>query len=121
MLAKFLEMTTAPVPRGIVHVGAHIGQEILEYKDYRPEIVVWIEADPQTYADLCDNIIQDWGPKQWCLNALVSDTDNEMVDFNIASNDSQSSSMFEFTDLIIERFPSARPTGEVLHPEFAAS
>ncbi len=120
MLKKFLDMTGAVVPNGIVHVGAHTGQEIVEYKEYAPRNLVWIEADPEVFQRLHKNVTQPWGltnTEQWCLNALVSDTDGEMVDFHLAKNGSQSSSMFDFTDLLISRFPHAAPTGTVLQLE----
>ncbi len=31
-------------PKGIVHVGAHFGQEREGYKSLNPELIVWVEA-----------------------------------------------------------------------------
>lgn len=111
-------MTGAKTPQGIVHVGAHTGQELEEYRGYAPAIVVWVEADPAVYSTLCQNVEQYRGLTEtiyWCLNALVSDTDGGVLDFFLTNGGGQSSSMFEPTDLHKNRFPEARPTGEVLH------
>jgi len=119
VLKKFLEMTGAPAPRGIVHVGAHLGQEIREYKDYEPETLVWIEADPRLYQEMQDHLAQ-WnlpGTSQWCLNTLISDVHGEDHNFYIAKNDGQASSMFVSTDLLKERYPLGAPTGEILSLE----
>ncbi len=61
MLKNFLHMTKCTEPTGIVHVGAHTGQEILEYKDYTPAVIVWIEADPEVFPRLYQNVTQNWG------------------------------------------------------------
>ena len=116
MLEKFLELTGDPVPKGIVHVGAHHGQEIKEYQPYGPGVLIWIEADPDLYAELHQYLSQYPmpGTSQWCLNAMVSDSDGEFRDFHIASNQGQSSSMFPSTDLLRRNYPQAVPTGKVL-------
>ncbi len=119
MLDKFLKMTGIAPPRGIVHVGAHHGQEIGEYQSYAPDLLIWVEADPRLYTELQDYLSQYNLPDtaQWCLNALVSDTDGEIQDFHLAGNNGQSSSMFPFTDLISKNYPEAAPTGEVMRLE----
>ncbi len=116
VLQKFLDMVGASPPRGIVHVGAHHGQEIDEYQVYAPEVLVWIEANPPAYAAL-QGFLKTWhlpGTSQWCINALISDVDGEMHDFHIAVNTGQASSMFPSTDLQWQRYPKGRSTGEVI-------
>lgn len=87
---------------GVVHVGAHEGQE---YKDYRASFgnipILWIEADPTVFIRLKETI-----PAGNCYfaNALVSDESDQMVTFNVANNE-QSSSMLELG------------THEHVHPE----
>lgn len=119
MLQKFLEMTGAPAPKGIVHVGAHLGQEVREYKEYKPHALVWIEADPRLFARLQEHL-SEWsltGTTQWCLNTLISDEDEAFHDFHIAQNDGQASSMFRSTEILHDRYPLGSPTGEILNLE----
>lgn len=116
VLQQFLELIDAPVPTGVVHVGAHHGQEIDEYIDYEPDIIVWIEADPLAYEQLHKFLSFRHNEKipQWCINALISDVDGMEQDFYIAKNQGQSSSMFPSSDLFMRRYPHGAPTGEVL-------
>ncbi len=109
----------APPPKGVVHVGAHHGQEIGEYQSYAPEVLVWIEANPRAYVYL-QGFLASWdlpGTSHWCLNALISDVDGEMHDFHIANNDAQASSMFPSTELLRARYPKGSPTGEIMRLE----
>ena len=78
---------------GIVHLGAHLGQEQELYRRLFPDQrIVWIEADPVVYARLKDSMEQE--AKVTCINAVVSDV-RETVTFNRANNE-QSSSLLPF-------------------------
>lgn len=48
--------------RGVVHVGAHKGQERAAYKRCGFERQVWVEAHPETYKQLTENIAATPGP-----------------------------------------------------------
>jgi len=80
-------------PKGVLHVGAHTGQEAEVYNEICSGNVVWIEANPQLYKRLLRHLEQF--PRQIGIHALVSDTDGLEMDFNISSNDGQSSSILE--------------------------
>lgn len=88
---------------GVLHCGASIGQEAQEYAKLGVQNMVFIEADPETYVELKSNIINY--PSAIPINACLSDKDNEEVEFNIANNGGQSSSMLKFG------------THETAHPE----
>ena len=75
----------------IVHVGANAGQESSKYAGYQLG-VLWIEPVPSVYTQLQKNIRSY--PNQAACQALVTD-ERKLVPFNIASNDGQSSSIFE--------------------------
>jgi FkbM family methyltransferase len=79
---------------GVLHCGASTGQEAKEYAKLGVENMVFIEADPDVYVKLKANVVNY--PKAIPINALLSDTDNEEVQFNIANNGGQSSSMLQF-------------------------
>jgi FkbM family methyltransferase len=80
--------------KGVLHIGAHVGNESNEY-DVRGKHVLWIEADPLTFKDLEKNISQY--KKQMAYNLLLGDHE-ETVNFFRASNGSQSSSIFKFSN-----------------------
>ncbi len=81
-------------PKGVLHVGASEGQEAQTYADLGIQRVVWVEAIPNIYAKLCQNIARF--PGNIALNELVGDEDEKEVTFHIANNGGQSSSMLEF-------------------------
>ncbi len=81
-------------PKGVLHVGASEGQEAQTYADLGIQRVVWIEAIPNIYAKLCQNIARF--PGNIALNELIGDEDEKEVTFHVANNGGQSSSMLEF-------------------------
>ncbi len=87
-LARLHKMLDLNV-RGIVHIGAHLGQE---YKDYREQFpdqtITWIEADPVICEQLAKAMQHD--DKVSCLNAVVSDS-RQTLQFNRANNGQSSS------------------------------
>ena len=82
-------------PKGILHIGAHEGEE---YEIYRKAgwltegKIIWVEAQP----DLARRLqILEPSQNSRVISAAAWDIDNLDLDLNIASN-SQSSSLFEF-------------------------
>ena len=78
---------------GVLHLGAHTGQEINKYEQLGLK-VIWIEANPEIYARLRDNLSATPNQKAYC--ALLSDQDGRELDFYISSGDAGSSSIYEF-------------------------
>ena len=74
--------------RGILHLGAHLLEEKADYDAKNISKVVWVEGNPiiaeqaKAKAD---------GVTHTVYNYLVSDTDDEEVEFNIANNGQSSS------------------------------
>lgn len=79
--------------KGIIHVGANSGQERNLYHSLGKS-VYWIEADPNIYPKLEENI--ECFPNQISLCALIYDS-IEKVEFNL-SKQSERSSIFAFTN-----------------------
>ena len=75
--------------KGVVHVGAHAGEERNVYARYGLD-VLWIEPIPTVFEQLCKNISAL--PKQRALNYLVTDADGAEYLFNVRGT---SSSIFE--------------------------
>lgn len=80
----------------ILHCGAHSCQERSLYRSLSLQ-VLWIEGDPTIF---------EWGVKhlesyqgeQKILNALITDKDNDDINFNVTSNRGLSSSIFELNE-----------------------
>jgi FkbM family methyltransferase len=81
--------------RGVVHVGANIGQERELYRRYGLE-VLWIEPIPDVFARLAANIVGI--PRQRALERLVTDRDDAPYEFHVANNDGESSSILDLKE-----------------------
>jgi len=95
-------------PRGIIHVGAHLGEEYAEYVEAGCRRVVFIEAGPDTFERLHPRFADN--PLVLCLNAAVSDGEGT-ARFHRMSG-SQSSSLLRPTGHL-EIYPGITPTGEI--------
>lgn len=79
-------------PKSILHVGAHLAEESMEYDKHFNVPVLWIEAQPK----LCSELKKILNPKtNSVVEACVYDKDDELLKLNISSN-SQSSSILHF-------------------------
>lgn len=81
--------------RGVVHIGANTGQERDLYAS-RNLPVIWVEALPDVFGWLLDNIAGY--ENQLAFNYLLTDEDGKEYDFGVANNEGQSSSIFDFAD-----------------------
>jgi len=79
--------------RGLIHIGANDGAERERYARLGLN-VLWIEPIPSVFERLQANIAGS--PGQRAVQALVSNVDDQEVDFNVASNGGASSSLLDF-------------------------
>lgn len=80
--------------KGILHLGAHQGQEAASYSGYNKP-VVWVEAMPDIYKKLAQNIAEYSDQKALC--ALLGDCNGMQNTFHISNNSAGvSSSIYEF-------------------------
>jgi FkbM family methyltransferase len=77
------------VARGLMHIGAHEGQESSEYSKLDVENVIYVEAIPDVYTRLKGNVSQYKGHHAVC--AVCSAKVGDDVEFNVASNEQSSS------------------------------
>ena len=101
-LLRRLRRLVAPDPnrflrsaRGVVHVGANIGQERELYRR-RGLDVLWIEPIPDVFATLVENIAGM--PRQRALESLVTDRDDVPYEFHVANNGGESSSILDLKE-----------------------
>lgn len=98
MLIKFKEIVNKyGKPRGIIHLGAHLAEELEDYLEFNIQDVVWVEANPELYENLKLKISNS---NHIAISELLSDEDGIDMKFNIAKNyyngNYQSSSVLEF-------------------------
>jgi FkbM family methyltransferase len=75
-------------PRGIIHIGAHEGQEITQYSEMGVERVLFIEANPEVYQRLAERI--DGMNGVIAVQCAVSDF-NGTICLHVTSNNQSSS------------------------------
>lgn len=80
-------------PRGVLHIGAHDGEEDSEYRRAGWGDVIWVEAMPDKARALEEKFRSDRTRR--VVTALAWDSSNEQMVFNIANN-GMSSSVFQF-------------------------
>lgn len=114
-LYTILKKVQGPQINTIVHVGAHLGQEINLYQDLNPRRVVWIEGDPDIVPRLKETIRNHGNGKTQhvVINALVTDRENDTAALRRFNNEGLSSSIFPPTALLHETFAGIDETGEV--------
>jgi FkbM family methyltransferase len=95
MLIPFNELKEyMPVPAiGIIHAGASHGEELDAYLNNNIKNIIWIEAIPEIFEKLRENVKRHAGSRCFCR--CLSDKVGQYVKFNITNNDGQSSSMLE--------------------------
>jgi FkbM family methyltransferase len=86
-----MSLVLAQQSGGVLHLGAHTGQEARTYNHSRLK-VIWIEAIPSIFDILQSNIASFQNQRAIC--AIVGDKNGAKVDFHISSNDAVSSSVF---------------------------
>src|SRR5687767_9672604 len=93
-------------PKGILHVGANIGEEMDAYYQNGVKKVIWIEANPKLFPILKNNIrpYRSKGVYTKAFPFCVGDEEKDVV-FHISNNAGQSSSYLELG------------THKIAHPE----
>lgn len=69
--------------KGVIHVGAHRGEEIDEHLSLGAKKIVWIEANPEVFLEMKENIGNDKRAEHYFFNNLCSNSDDESTKFNI--------------------------------------
>ena len=79
-------------PKGVLHVGANVGEEAPVYDELGIKNVVWVEAN----SEICQELLRNVG---WyghnCFNVCITDVEGEEVVLHISNNGSQSSSILD--------------------------
>ena len=78
-------------PNGVLHVGAHLGEEASEYEEFGWGPVIWVEAQPKLAEKLKSKLDPN---RNSVILAAVWDFDDIKLNLHVASN-SMSSSLLE--------------------------
>lgn len=79
-------------PRGVIHIGANIGEEASVYNELGIKKQIWIEANPEIFSKLIQNVAGNTEATCFCLAA---GDEFKTAQFHISSNAGQSSSVLE--------------------------
>jgi FkbM family methyltransferase len=77
----------------VLHIGAHHGEEAIQYVQNGVKEIIWVEANKKLMAQLFDKTVM-FPVNQYYVNQCLSDVDKEQIEFHI-SNNGQSSSILE--------------------------
>jgi len=80
-------------PKGVLHLGANVGEEAPVYNELVSGQVIWFEANPEIFNKLLINI--QVFTNQFGMNYCVGSVHNQPVEFHVSNNGSQSSSVLE--------------------------
>lgn len=78
--------------KGVLHIGANVGEERFMYDKLGIKKQIWIEGNPEIFLKLKENI--SYNPDAVALNYVIGDENKETV-LHISNNGSQSSSVLE--------------------------
>jgi FkbM family methyltransferase len=95
-------------PDGVIHVGAHLGEEAIHYESENWLPITWIEAQPELAFDLRARLK---APSHNIIEAAVWNENDLKLDLHLASN-SQSSSLLEFGTHLID-YPDITFTNKI--------
>lgn len=98
-------------PRGVIHIGAHEGKELNNYLQMGIEKILFIEANPEVFIKLQENIVNY--PQIQAVCCAISNENGEMT-LHVTSMD-QSSSILPLKN-IAEIYPSITETKEIKVP-----
>ena len=100
---RFTEKST-----GLIHIGAHEGEEAWIYDALKVPRVIWVEADPELMDRLRAKISQYRG--HLAVESLLTERAGELVKFHVTNNDGASSSILPL-GRCTEMYPEIEVTG----------
>lgn len=75
---------------GVLHIGAHLGEEASQYVNAGIRYALWVEANPRLMSSLYDNVKFHPIRSQY-LNVVLSNNNNDETVLNVTSNTEYSS------------------------------
>jgi FkbM family methyltransferase len=101
---------SSDLPKGIIHIGAHLMEERNDYLSFGLKNTIWVEANPKIYSNI--EFINNKNSNERVFNYAISDIDNMNIKLNVTNN-GQSSSILDLDKHKIHH-PSIFVTEEIL-------
>lgn len=79
-------------PKGVLHVGANVGEEAPVYLELGIKRQIWVEANPEVFCRLVNNVSNNL--EATCL-CLAAGNEFNIAQFHVSNNAGQSSSVLE--------------------------
>lgn len=79
-------------PKGIIHIGAHLMEERIDYTSNGLNNTIWVEANPKIASQI--DFVNYENSDERVFNFAISDFDDQIVKLNVTNN-GQSSSILE--------------------------
>jgi FkbM family methyltransferase len=102
-------------PRGVIHVGAHVGQEYAAYRKWGVERQVWIEPQPEVFARLQTRVPAS--DQVRLLNVACGARRGRAVMHRLEGNERASNSLLPPGEALRKFLPPAQEEGESLEVE----
>lgn len=99
---------------GVIHCGGNVGEERDVYREIGIERQVWIEANPEVFLKLKENISNS--PQAIAFNICVGDENKDVI-LHISNNHSQSSSVLELGTHLTEH-PNVHYVADITVPMY---
>ena len=89
MLIKFSDIVQKyQKPKGIIHIGAHLREEKIDYILNGVTNLLWVEANKKIYEESLKKGLLE---QELFFNEVITDCDNDTLQFNITNNGQSSS------------------------------
>lgn len=89
MLIKFSDIVQKyQKPKGIIHIGAHLREEKIDYILNGVTNLLWVEANKKIYEQSLKKGLLE---QELFFNEVITDCDNDTLQFNITNNGQSSS------------------------------
>ena len=85
MSSEFTYFKKYKVPlRGVIHVGAHRGEEVHQYEELGAKKIIWVEPNPDVFKEM-EILLNDASAstESSAFEYAASNVDHETVDFNL--------------------------------------
>jgi FkbM family methyltransferase len=89
MLIPISKLVEYHKPKNVLHIGAHLGEEVDSYYNYGADHSLWVEANEDLMRQLQSNISRYRNARS--INAVLTDLDDQDIVFNISNNGMSSS------------------------------
>lgn len=80
--------------KGVLHIGANVGEEVLVYNELGITKQIWIEANPEIFPQLCQNLSKYNSEEVIALNYCIGDENKDTV-LHVSNNAGLSSSVLD--------------------------